>query len=548
MGFIRKVRTKSGATAVQVVYKRHGQVVAVDHVGSAHTEFEVGLLYEQARQVLDGGQQAFDLGVEPEIDVSMLPAPAAEESLLDGPSLSSVPPESAGPAPVMAGNSRVMRTASAVLWDLLVTAYSRLGFDVLGDEVFRDMALARIVEPTSKRQVPRVLKTLGVEPMHRATIHRHLQLVQEQDYRGQIAQKCFEHSVNEGDISLVLYDISTLFTHADDEDDFRKVGYSKERRVDPQILIGLLVDRTGFPLEVGAFEGNKAETHTILPMITQFQDRHQIADMVVVADAGMLSSSNLKQLHAAGLRFIVGSRQTKAPYDLKDNTVWVNNSWADGQMVDTITPRHGRTKTTTTHSSKPWDEESHPGHWRAVWQYRAKRAHRDTTSLADQEQRARDAIENNTPGRSPRFVKTTGGTKTLNEASLNRAKKLIGLKGYVTNVPASLVPAAEVISSYHDLWRVEESFRITKTDLQARPFFHYKREAIEAHLTIVFTSLAVTRHLQHTTGHSIEAIIDTLKPVQSSLVTNGTHTHWLPPIIPEPAQKILDAYHQNSGH
>jgi hypothetical protein len=72
--------------------------------------------------------------------------------------------------------------------------------------------------------------------------------------------------------------------------ELRKVGYSKERRVDPQIVVGLLVDRGGFPLEIGCFEGNKAETATIVPIIKQFQARHGLADMVVVADAGMLSA------------------------------------------------------------------------------------------------------------------------------------------------------------------------------------------------------------------------------------------------------------------
>ncbi|MGV7852636.1 IS1634 family transposase, partial [Mycobacterium kansasii] len=85
---------------------------------------------------------------------------------------------------------------------------------------------------------------------------------------------------------------------------------------------GLLVDRTGFPREIRCFEGDKAETLTIIPIVTAFQQRHGIADMVVVADAGMLSASNLRDLDAAGLRFIVGSRVTKAPGDLASHFHW----------------------------------------------------------------------------------------------------------------------------------------------------------------------------------------------------------------------------------
>lgn len=92
--------------------------------------------------------------------------------------------------------------------------------------------------------------------------------------------------------------MTTLYFEAEKEDDLRKVGYSKERRVDPQIVVGLLVDRHGFPLEIGCYEGNKAETSTIIPIVKQFQERHDIEDMVVVADAGMLSASNLAALEA----------------------------------------------------------------------------------------------------------------------------------------------------------------------------------------------------------------------------------------------------------
>ena len=120
----------------------------------------------------------------------------------------------------------------------------------------------------------------------------------------------------------MLYDVTTLYFEAEHEDDLRKVGYSKERRVDPQVVVGLLVDRDGFPLEIGCFEGNTAETTTIGPIIKAFQARHSLSDIVVVADAGMLSASNLRELDEAGLRFIVGSRVAKAPTDLASHFRW----------------------------------------------------------------------------------------------------------------------------------------------------------------------------------------------------------------------------------
>src|SRR5699024_4393541 len=118
------------------------------------------------------------------------------------------------------------------------------------------------------------------------------------------------------------------------------------------------------------------------------------------------------------------------------------------------------------------------------------------------------------PAKKARFVKTSGQHASLDTASLDRARGLVGLKGYVTNITAPVMPAAEVISSYHDLWHVEQSFRMSKSDLAARPIFHRSRDAIEAHLTIVFAALAIARDLQARSGVSLKKIIHALRPLR----------------------------------
>jgi hypothetical protein len=118
-----------------------------------------------------------------------------------------------------------------------------------------------------------------------------------------------------------------------------------------------------------------------------------------------------------------------------------------------------------------WHPGEHTGSWRAVWAYSAKRAARDTTTLTLQENRAKEVVAGQRTARTPRFVKTTHGARSFDEAALTRARRLVGLKGYVTNIPVTLTPATEVIASYHDLWHVEQSFRMSKTDLRARPMF-----------------------------------------------------------------------------
>ena len=112
------------------------------------------------------------------------------------------------------------------------------------------------------------------------------------------------------------------------------------------------------------------------------------------------------------------------------------------------------------------------------------------------------------------------------------------MKGYVTNTPADLMPAGEVVGSYHALWQVEQSFRMSKTDLRARPMFARTRDAIEAHLTIVFTALALSREVQNRTGLSLRRVLRTLKPLRSATVEINGITTTIPP-GPSPHEEAL---------
>ena len=169
------------------------------------------------------------------------------------------------------------------------------------------------------------------------------------------------------------------------------MGYSKDRRVDPQVIVGLLVDRYGFPLRIGCWEGIKAETTTIIPIAEAFQAAHGIEELVIVADAGMLSAANLTALDKAHLRFIVGARTTRAPGDLEAHFRWAGDAFTDGQLIDTITPKKGsRSQRDVSKRREPvWDPVEYSGSWRAVWAYSKKRAARDTQTLTAQANRAR---------------------------------------------------------------------------------------------------------------------------------------------------------------
>ncbi|WP_440221064.1 IS1634 family transposase [Dietzia sp. MNB45] len=501
--FVRKVKTSSGATAVQIVEKIRGQRKILEHIGSAHTESELAALIAVARGKIHAGQQPLDLGLEPEAQVRS------------------------------GGEAVVRRHSSELLWQTLTSTFNALGFDAVADETFKTLVCARLVEPTSKLDTPRVLDDIGVDAPHLSSIKRALARCVERDYRTVLATACWEHVTAAGGpgAALVLYDLTTLYFEAEKEDGLRKVGMSKERRVDPQITVGLLVARDGFPLDIHVFEGNKAETKTLIPVITAFQQRHQVSDMVVVADAGMLSAANLNALEDAGLSFIVASRTSKAPKELEDHFGRRGNAIDDGEVVELTRPMgQGR------------DQRDR----RVVWHYKWQRAQRDRRTLNAQIDRAQRVADRAEPLKKQRFVKVTGQTVALDEAAVERARQSAGYKGYVTNIDPKIMDGHAVVAAYHDLWKVEQSFRMAKSDLKARPIFHRTRDSIEAHLTIVFAALAIARHLQNCTGMSIKKIVRILRRIHTVVIDVDGHELTARTPLDDDAQAITSVI--SAGH
>jgi hypothetical protein len=236
---------------VQIAEYDGGRRKIVAHVGSARIEAELGILLDRARELLaDPAQGSFDLGIEPVASRARLVTREAAPALFDA--------GSPGGTPVAAGPARVVSTDSRVLFQALDGVYGDLGFGALDDEVFRDLVVARVVEPTSILDAGRVLAELGRKAASEKTMRRTLARCADRGYRDKIAGLCFAHALASGNVSLILYDVTTLYFEAEHEDALRKVGYSKERRVDPQVVVGLLVDRRGFPLEIGCFETSDA--------------------------------------------------------------------------------------------------------------------------------------------------------------------------------------------------------------------------------------------------------------------------------------------------
>jgi transposase len=321
----------------------------------------------------------------------------------------------------------------------------------------------------------------------------------------------------------LLYDVTTLYFEIDKEDEYRKSGLSKERRLEPQIVIGLLVDDKGFPLAISSFEGNKAETKTMLPILKEFRQRCNVKEMTVVADAGMLSGENLELLEGEGFKFIVGSRLSKTPYEIEEYRKAENEQLIDGQIFETQ----------KVFKSKQSRKETQR---RVVYQYRQKRAELDLRNIAKQIRKAQWQIENKVFTKKPKFLKLTQTTAMLDEGLINEARLKAGIKGYVTNLDCD---AKIIIDGYHNLFHVEKSFRMAKSDLQARPIFHQTRDSIEAHLTVCFAALGICRYIQDRTTISIKKFIRRLSRLRTAVIEIAGQEHIAEPAIDIETKKII---------
>lgn len=187
--------------------------------------------------------------------------------------------------------------------------------------------------------------------------------------------------------------------------------------------------------------------------------------MTVVADAGMVSDANRKALEAEGLWFIIGERVPKQPGVVAE---WRRNhpgeDIPDGQVF-----------------IQPWPAGPRDGRRDHViyYQYRHDRARRTLRGIDEQVRKAQAAVEGKAAIKRNRFVKLTGGNRSVNRELEAETRAVAGIKGYVTN--RLDLDGGQVISAYHQLWHVEKAFRMSKHDLKARPIYHRKAESIDAH-------------------------------------------------------------------
>lgn len=388
------------------------------------------------------------------------------------------------------------------------------------DRLLLDLVLVRIIEPSSKLKSLELLEKYFGLRYHRSTVYRHLSqlvLLKEKVERKTIlyAQKHLGFN-----FKVVFYDVTTLYFETDKTDELRRCGFSKDHKFNqPQILLGLVVDSNGFPLCYEIFEGKKFEGHTLLPVIKRLKEKYQIKSLTVVADAAMLSLDNIKELLDYQLSYIVGGRVANLSLSLI-KTISANLNRKTGASLRIIT-KHGL----------------------LICDFSPVRYRKDKHEMDKQIKKAQDFIHHPPQDQKKpkiKFLKTTGKTKySLNQELIDKTKLILGIKGYYSNLKDT--SNREIIKQYHNLWKVEKAFRISKSDLQTRPIYHFKAQTIQGHILICFMALAVSKHLELITEQSLQINLGLLKEVTDARMFNTiTKTEVLVrSLIPEKLKPLL---------
>lgn len=462
---IRKVKTASGKYALQIVSKHQGRLTVHKHIGSYATEFEKENLYRKAHDFIQ--------------------KTTGQVSILDHLKSASL------------SDIAITQNRQLFIYELLSRVYHKLGLSSYPDLLIKDLIIARLFHPASKLKLQGALYESFGRFYGKRTMYRHIKEALEKGIREKFQKALveFTRSALNDSLHLVFYDVTTLYFESQVKTTLKDFGFSKDHRPqDTQIVVGLVVTRVGFPLYFDVFSGKTFEGHTFLPVIEEIIQLLDTKDLVVVADAAMISKVNINKLDSKNIGFIVGARMANLPNDLIDS-ITGKLKHQDGQI------------TTVTYQGM-----------RLICQYSEKRAARDKSNRLKQLNKAQQVVTN--PSRLTnhyRFIKQENNRLSLNTDLITKAEKLVGIKGYITNTKLA---DDLIIERYHDLWRIENSFRITKSDLEARPIFHRLDETIKAHLVIVFAGLAISKYLEINVGMSIERILHIASKVLTHTIVN----------------------------
>lgn len=456
---VREITTASGKTGIQVVKRKNQKTCIVKHIGSAKNSEEKKKLIELAYSFIISYERLTPLFPE---HLGLF----KEKYNL-----------------VAVENLTFTRVYRLFAYEFLSYFYDLNGYKEIDNEFLKDLSIIRVIEPSSKLKSIKLIEEYFGKKYSVISIYKRLQRIV--SFSSGIQSKAVSYAKKylNFNFTIVFYDVTTLYFETDKDDKLRKYGYSKDgKSAQPQILIALVVNEDGYPVAVEMFEGNKFEGHTIIPSILKFKNKYRVKNLTVVADAAMLSVDNINDLKKHKIHYIVAARLSSLSKEFTE------------EMVKKLNREEG------TYFRKEMDNGI------LICSYSKRRAAKDRKDRLKQITKAKKYLDHSkTILRKPRFLaEVKKSSYTLNEELIKKDELMDGIKGYYTSLKD--IKEEIIIQRYKDLWRIEKAFRIAKSDLLARPIFHFKRQNIKAHILIVFVSLCISKSIELLSGYSIQKV------------------------------------------
>jgi len=449
--FLREKKNKSGSVSVQIIQKLRGKYKVLQTIGNGRTEQEITKLNYIGKQEIERLSKQPELFVwENDLQIEQVFSNLSNASIrIVGPEL------------------------------IFGKLYDKIGFGSIHQELFRHLVIARIAYPLSKLKTVDYLYRYQGLTLDIDTVYRFLDKLNT-ELKEQVEQISYAHTLKvlEGKISVVFYDMTTLYFEAEDEDDLRKTGFSKDgKHSNPQIFIGLLVGTGGYAIGYDIYEGNIFEGHTLIPFLEKISAKFNLDKPIVVADAGLLSTENIKALEGKQYEYILGARIKNEPDKIKQQIF--EYEFSNGQTI--CINKSETTRLIVAFSNKRAAKDQH----------NRKRG----LQRLEKQIRAGKLTKSNINNRGyNKYLKMEGEISIqIDYEKFNTDAKWDGLKGYVTNAKLT---NDEVIENYKSLWNIERAFRMSKTDLRIRPIYHRLKSRIEAHICISFTAYCIYKELE----------------------------------------------------
>jgi transposase len=478
--FVRSKKNKSGVISVQIIDKSSGKYKVVKTVGSSAVQLEIEKLIIRANQWIKDHTGVLEFDFSEELKTTHRILEGIEKLTVKGTEL------------------------------LLGKLFSEIGFGKIKDELFRQLVIARLSYPTSKLGTTDYLYKYQNIQVEVHTVYRYLDKLYNKQQE-LVQSISYQHTLTilNNSISIVFYDVTTLYFEVDNEDELRKTGFSKEgKHQHPQIVLGLLVSVDGYPLAYEIFEGNKFEGYTMLPVINTFKNKYKLDKLVIIADSGLLSNENITELQTKGYEYILGARIKNEKHDIKSKILALKLANGESEIIQK-------------------DEAT-----RLIISFSAARAGKDEANRKKGLKKLEKQVNNGKLTKSSisnrgynKYLKLEGSVSvSIDKEKVQADGKWDGLKGYLTNTTLS---KDLIIDNYSQLWKIEKAFRITKTDLKIRPIYHFKSRRIEAHICISFAAYKIYKELERQLKEkqsplSPEKAIDIAKTIYSITLTTPT--------------------------